>query len=46
MQHVWQDFRNCFNTLNRLILWIPQNPYILSRMGRFYLEIGKRAEAL
>eukprot|EP00356_Strombidium_inclinatum_P011090 CAMPEP_0170497734 /NCGR_PEP_ID=MMETSP0208-20121228/25617_1 /TAXON_ID=197538 /ORGANISM="Strombidium inclinatum, Strain S3" /LENGTH=340 /DNA_ID=CAMNT_0010774647 /DNA_START=249 /DNA_END=1268 /DNA_ORIENTATION=+ len=41
-----QDFRNAYKVLTDLNSAIPSNPYIISRLGRFCLETGRRAEAL
>ena len=40
-----QDYRNAYVTLTRLNEKCPRNVEIISRLGRFCLEIGKRVEA-
>eukprot|EP00347_Sterkiella_histriomuscorum_P001642 403371239 len=39
------DFRNAYMTMSKLIKKYTLNPYILSRMGRLCLEIGRKQEA-
>ena len=41
-----QDYRNAYNVLIRLNEKCPNNPMIISRLGRFCLEIGKKVEAI
>ena len=41
----FQDYRNAFKMCQRLAAIKPINPYILSRCGRFCLEIGRKKQA-
>ena len=40
------DFRNGYITMKRLATRYPNNPYLLSRIGRLCLEAGRKQEAL
>jgi hypothetical protein len=42
----FNDFKNAYTILTKLNEKCPNNPYIVSRLGRFCLEIGKKIEAL
>lgn len=39
------DFRNAQKMILSMVRRFPKNPYVLSKAGKFYLEIGNRAEA-
>ena len=39
------DVRNAFAALSRLNERYPNNPLLISRLGRYCLEIGRRTEA-
>jgi len=44
--HRAMDYRNAYNVLVKLNEKCPNNPMIISRLGRFCLEIGKKVEAI
>lgn len=44
--HRAMDYRNAYNVLVKLNEKCPNNPMIISRLGRFCLEIGKKIEAI
>jgi len=44
--HRAMDYRNAYTVLVRLNEKCPNNPMIISRLGRFCLEIGKKIEAI
>lgn len=46
IHHRAQDFRNTYNVLSRLNEKCPNNPMIISKLGRFCLEIGRKLEAV
>jgi predicted Zn-dependent protease len=39
------DYRNAHRVITHLLRKFPKNPYVLSKVARFYLEVGNRAEA-
>ena len=41
-----QDYRNAHATLQRLTARFPDNAYLNSRAGRFFLEVGRKREAV
>jgi len=45
IHHRAQDFRNSYTVIQRLNERVPNNPMIISRLGRFCLEIGRKIEA-
>jgi len=40
------DYRNAFKIMKKCKTMFPSNPYVLSKMGRLCLEVGKKKEAL
>ena len=46
IHHRAQDYRNAYAVLTRLNDACPGNPMIISKLGRFCLEIGKKMEAV
>lgn len=41
-----QDYRNAYMVIKGCVKLLPNNPFVLSKAGRFCLETGRRAEAL
>jgi hypothetical protein len=39
------DFRNANRVIKKMLRRFPTNPYVLSKAGIFYLEIGNKMEA-
>lgn len=46
LHHRHLDIRNAYTTLKRLTERYPNLPMLVSRLGRFCLEIGRKVEAL
>ncbi len=45
IHHRALDFKNAYTVLLRLNERVPNNPMIISRIGLYCLEIGKKLEA-
>jgi len=39
------DYRNAYKVIISCVRLFPQNPFVLSKAGRFCLESGRKAEA-
>ena len=39
------DFRNAYKIVTQCAKMFPKNPFVLSKAGRFCLEIGRLSEA-
>ena len=46
VHHRHLDIRNAYTTLKRLTERYPNMPMLISRLGRFCLEIGRKVEAI
>jgi hypothetical protein len=42
---IQNDFRNAHRVIKKMLRRFPTNPYVLSKAGIFYLEIGNKMEA-